>query len=61
MLGALEMETPQGRRFRIGTGFSNEVRKNPPAIGTIVTYKYNGLTKKGVPRFASYMRVRQEF
>ncbi|MEY4730901.1 MAG: hypothetical protein RL020_2059 [Pseudomonadota bacterium] len=61
MLGALEMETPQGKRFRIGTGFSDDVRKNPPAIGSIITYKYNGLTKKGVPRFASYLRVRQEF
>jgi DNA ligase-1 len=61
MLGALEMETPQGKHFRIGTGFSDAVRKNPPPIGTIITYKYNGLTKKGVPRFASYLRVRQEF
>ena len=61
LLGALEMQTPQGKRFRIGTGFSDAVRKNPPAIGTIITYKYNGLTKKGVPRFASYLRVRQEF
>jgi DNA ligase 1 len=61
MLGALEMQTPQGKRFRIGTGFSDAVRKNPPAIGSIITYKYNGLTKKGVPRFASYLRVRQEF
>lgn len=61
VLGALEMETPQGKRFRIGTGFSDEVREHPPAIGAIVTYKYNGLTKKGVPRFASYLRVRQEF
>jgi DNA ligase 1 len=60
-MGALEMETPQGKRFRIGTGFSDAVRKTPPPIGTIVTYKYNGLTKKGVPRFASYLRVRQEF
>jgi DNA ligase 1 len=61
MMGALEMETPQGKRFRIGSGFSDAVRKTPPPIGTIVTYKYNGLTKKGVPRFASYLRVRQEF
>ena len=61
MLGALEMQTPQGKRFRIGTGFSDALRKNPPAIGSIITYKYNGLTKKGVPRFASYLRVRQEF
>jgi DNA ligase 1 len=61
MLGALEVEMPDGKRFRIGTGFTDAMRKNPPAIGTMVTYQYRGLTKKGVPRFASYLRVRREF
>jgi DNA ligase 1 len=61
MLGSLEVETPEGKRFRIGTGFSDEVRKNPPAIGSTVTYQYRGLTKNGLPRFASFLRVRREF
>ena len=61
MLGSLEMETPDGKRFRIGTGFTDAARKNPPAIGSIVTYKYRGLTKNGLPRFASFLRVRREF
>ncbi len=61
MLGSLEVETPDGKRFRIGTGFTDAIRKNPPAIGTIVTYRYRGLTKKGLPRFASFLRVRREF
>jgi DNA ligase 1 len=61
MLGSLEMETPDGKHFRIGTGFKDEVRKNPPSIGSIVTYQYRGLTKKGLPRFASFLRVRREF
>lgn len=61
MLGALEMETRQGKKFRLGTGFSDVVRANPPPVGAIVTYQYKGLTKNGLPRFASYLRVRQEF
>ena len=61
MLGSLEVETPEGKRFRIGTGFTDAQRKNPPAIGSTVTYQYRGLTKKGLPRFASFLRIRREF
>jgi DNA ligase 1 len=61
MLGALEVETPEGKRFRIGTGFSDTMRKNPPPIGAMVTYQYRGLTKNGLPRFASFLRLRQVF
>lgn len=60
-MGALRVEMPSGKRFNIGTGFSDAVRKDPPPIGTVITYTYRGLTKKGTPRFASYLRVRQEF
>jgi DNA ligase 1 len=60
-MGALRLEMPNGKRFNIGTGFSDAVRKNPPPIGTIITYTYRGLTKKGTPRFARYLRVRDEF
>lgn len=58
MLGAVLVETADGKMFKIGTGFSDEDRKNPPPVGSIVTYKYYGLTNKGLPRFASYMRRR---
>jgi len=46
--------------FKIGTGFSDQEREHPPAIGSIVTFQYHGYTKRGVPRFASFMRVRKE-
>ena len=59
MLGALEVETPDGRRFRIGSGFSDAQRRTPPAIGTTVTYRYRELTAKGLPRFPRYLRVRE--
>ncbi len=61
MLGALVVETPEGRRFRLGAGFSDAERAAPPPIGSRVTYKYYGLTATGLPRFASFLRVRPSF
>jgi DNA ligase-1 len=56
--GALWVETPQGLRFKLGTGLSDAQRENPPAVGQWVTYSYRGVTDKGVPRFASFVRIR---
>lgn len=56
--GALWVQTPQGLRFKLGTGMTDAQRENPPAVGQWVTYSYRGLTDKGVPRFASFVRVR---
>ena len=60
MLGALRVQTKQGVTFSIGTGFSDEERKRPPAIGSTITYRYHGYTKNGLPRFASFLRERPE-
>lgn len=60
MLGALLLETESGLRFKIGSGFSEEQRKAPPPIGSTITYKYFGLSSKGTPRFASFLRIRNE-
>lgn len=57
MMGALEVETAAGVRFHLGTGFSDSERRRPPPIGSWVTYGYQGLTAKGIPRFARFMRV----
>ena len=57
MLGSMVVETPDALRFRLGTGFSDAERANPPPIGSTVTYKYFGKTNDGVPRFASFLRV----
>ncbi len=60
-MGSLLVTDESGRRFRIGTGFSNKERKNPPAVGTVTTYKFTGTTKKGLPKFASFLRIYQQF
>lgn len=59
MLGALLVEMPNGIRFRLGGGFSDQQRKTPPEIGSIVTYRYRDLTPQGLPRFANFLRVRE--
>ncbi|MDP2255791.1 MAG: hypothetical protein Q8K05_07005 [Polaromonas sp.] len=48
------------RRFKLGTGFSHAERQDPPALGALVTYRFRGLNDSGIPRFASFMRVREE-
>jgi DNA ligase-1 len=60
MMGSLLVETPTGLRFKLGTGFRDVERANPPPIGSIVTYKYFGVTRKNTPRFASFLRIRSD-
>jgi DNA ligase 1 len=57
MMGAIECINKDGITFRIGTGFSDKERANPPKIGSVVTYRYFELTRDNVPRFPSFMRV----
>lgn len=57
-MGALHLRTPEGLEFSLGTGFSDEQRNDPPALGSTVTYRYRDVTGKGLPRFASFLRVR---
>jgi DNA ligase-1 len=61
MTGALDMEMPGGQRFRIGSGLSDALRRQPPPIGSRITYRYQHLTPKGVPRHPRYLRVREDF
>ena len=61
MLGALQVEMPDGSRFALGSGFTDAQRHNPPSIGVQVTYRYRELTRHGIPRFARFLRVREPF
>lgn len=65
MMGALLVEIPAtperpALRFKLGTGFTDAQRQDPPAIGARVTYRYRGLNDSGIPRFASFVRVRED-
>jgi len=60
MMGSLHVRLESGVEFFIGSGFSDALRKTPPKIGSIVTFKYFGFTKYGKPKFASFMRVRKD-
>lgn len=60
-MGAVLCEDLESKkRFKIGTGFKDEFRFNPPPLGTLITYKFNGYTKKGLPKFPVFLRVRDE-
>ncbi len=60
LLGALWVENSDKIRFKIGGGFTDEQRKNPPPIGSIITYQYVGKTKNHIPRFARFLRIRSD-
>lgn len=59
-MGALLVETREGIRFRLGTGFTDAQRDHPPAVGEWVTYRFRGVNESGVPRFATFVRLRPD-
>ncbi|KAK7491401.1 hypothetical protein BaRGS_00017379 [Batillaria attramentaria] len=56
--GALRCRMACGVEFSCGSGLSDKDRKNPPKIGSIITYKFQELTKGGHPRFPTYLGIR---
>ena len=60
LMGSLLVELEDGRQFRIGSGFTDGERASPPDPGTTITFKYYGLTATGLPRFASFLRIRND-
>jgi DNA ligase 1 len=61
MLGALRVRRSDGCEFSLGTGFTDEQRRIPPLLGSTVTYRYRDVTGNGLPRFASFLRLRTEY
>lgn len=51
----------KNRTIKLGSGLSDVQRAKPPAIGSVVTFRFSGLTKKGLPRFAVFWRVRADW
>lgn len=58
MVGALRVRNSWGCEFSIGSGMTDDIRRNPPRIGIKITYKYWGTSKNNVPRFPIYLRER---
>lgn len=59
LLGAVRVRNSAGAVFLLGTGFTDAQRRMPPPLGATITYRYRGLTSKGLPRFASFLRVQE--
>ncbi len=56
-MGALNVCLPDGTQFSVGTGFSDRQRENPPAVGSVIMFRYQEMSNAGVPRFPSFVRV----
>ncbi len=59
-MGSVLCQTEAGKLLRIGSGFKDKDRSNPPDIGSKITFKYYGFTKKGKYKYPVYLRVRSE-
>jgi len=57
-MGAVVVALPSGLTVSVGTGFTDAQRHNPPPLGSQITFRYQELTDRGVPRFPSFVRVR---
>ncbi|KAE9402549.1 hypothetical protein BT96DRAFT_964719 [Gymnopus androsaceus JB14] len=53
--GALKCKMASGKTFDVGSGLNDKLRKNPPKIGSIIVYRFQELTKDGVPRFPTFL------
>ena len=60
LMGALHCETPDGRQFDVGSGFTAAQRSRPPPVGSIVTYRFQELSKALHPRFPTYIDTRED-
>ena len=61
LVGSLVCITKAGERFKVGSGLTDNLRGfNTIPIGSVITFKYFELTKDGIPRFPTYMRIRPD-
>ncbi|UIJ42124.1 DNA ligase [Vibrio kanaloae] len=61
MMGSILVHTGEGVEFYIGSGFSDKMRLSPPEIGSRITFRYNGFTQNGKPKFARFVREKSEY
>ncbi|TLS67227.1 DNA ligase [Mariprofundus erugo] len=58
--GSLLCRLDNGVEISIGSGLHQQLRTAPPPQGQRITFKYYGLTAKGVPRHPVFLRPRQD-
>ncbi|WP_261885912.1 DNA ligase [Vibrio pomeroyi] len=61
MMGSILVHNEQGVEFYIGSGFTDKMRLSPPEIGSRITFRYNGLTQNGKPKFARFVREKSDY
>ncbi len=59
-VGALLVIGRSGERFAVGTGLSDRQRENPPPVGSVICFRYQERTDDGIPRFPSFVGVRED-
>ena len=59
IMGSLSCKLSNGKTIKIGTGFTENERINPPNIGDLITFKYYGFTSLGNPRFPVFLRIKR--
>lgn len=60
LMGSVTVRTAQGVTVRIGSGFTDAERGDPPPIGATITFKHQGYTDAGKPRFPVFWRIRAD-
>jgi hypothetical protein len=60
MVGALECELTNGKRFDVGSGLTMDQRRKAPKKGSVITFKFQELSNNGHPRFPVFLRVRTD-
>ncbi|KAL3860121.1 hypothetical protein ACJMK2_010286 [Sinanodonta woodiana] len=58
LVGALKCVMACGKNFKVGSGLTQKDRRNPPKIGSIITYKFQELSNSGSPRFPTFVGIR---
>jgi len=58
LLGAIKCDY-KGKIIKIGTGFSDQQRMTSFQVGTLITFKYYGVTRLENPKYPVFLRVRK--
>ena len=59
-MGSILCQMDNKKIIKIGTGFKDKDRENPPQIGSLISFKFRGFTKNGLPKFPSFWRLRED-